>query len=387
MRLLKIRMLKLFVGLAITSFGTVYICNSLNGCDFSQNIVKAMESVENTGKPYEDKKIDAYKFIKHKVDEPDEFLSGLKEEYFETYEAFLDACLAICGEVRYVSDLLCKSVKFRNKVDLDEILDRFIGKDDESSRSAVKEVPKDIVSIIKEIEKKEGIIFGLYRDMVENRFNVGNLGGSSYVENIENMNNLDKKIKGEIDELNKIYEKIPEYLRGIFILRYSVMCSSLLLEKNVYGKMRFVSYYENFCKNIIKSSPEVVAKSDSLCFEGFMLVSCLGFILKELGTSMQRLECFTTGNKPSDNYIIRSVRTAKGYINSWIKTIERMRIALHGILGKDFIDKVKNIINKELAQSNKTLSSESLNERLNFNEFLQNFNMSLINIFSKFKII
>ena len=102
---------------------------------------------------------------------------------------------------------------------------------------------------------------------------------------------------------------------------------------------------------------------------------------------MQRLECFTTGNKPSDNYIIRSVRTAKGYVNSWIKTIERMRIALHGILGKDFIDKVKNIINKELAQSNKTLSSESLNERLNFNEFLQNFNMSLINIFSKFKII
>ena len=372
MRLLKVKMLKLFVGLAITSFGTVYICNSLNGCDFSQNIVKAMESVENTGKLYEDKKIDAYEFIKHKVDETDEFLSGLKKEDLVTYEDdFLRACFAICQEARYVGESLCGSVQFKYKGGLDEFLDRIIGKNDKSLRDAVKEVPKDIFLVIKEIEAKEKeIIFKLFKYEVENVFNFGNLGGSSYVKNIENMNNLDKKIKGKIDELNKLYEKIPEDVRGIFILRYSVMCSSSLLEKNKYGKSRFVSYYENFCKNIIKNSPEVVVKSDSLCFEGFMLLIYLGFILKWLGTNMQRLECFTTVNKPIDGFVC----IAKKYVNSWIKTIERMRIALYGILGKDVIDKVEDKIGV----------FESLNKVLNFNEFLQNFNTSLINIFYKF---
>ena len=43
-------MLKMFLGLAATVFGTVYICSNLSSCRFSQNFVKAMEFSENSCK-------------------------------------------------------------------------------------------------------------------------------------------------------------------------------------------------------------------------------------------------------------------------------------------------------------------------------------------------
>ena len=51
MELLKIRILKMFVSLAITAFGAVYVYSNSNNCGFSQSIVKAMESFDEGCSP------------------------------------------------------------------------------------------------------------------------------------------------------------------------------------------------------------------------------------------------------------------------------------------------------------------------------------------------
>ena len=234
--MLKINMLKLYIGLAASIFSTNFISNNLNSCFFSKNIVKAMESSElqddslakKISKPGSEELNSNIEEKKTEVSEnKSDKINSSVNDYLNLYGKNLRSCFVRCPSIRL--DLQEEKEEY-DYFYLDfSVFDCFVKGLPETS-SCCLQTPEEKTTDIKNIISKEKL------DFCVDYIKINYMKKSEFSKLVKDENSEPKRIieakSSEEDKLSRILDEIAslESNGGVLYL-YKERVNDLLSKK------------------------------------------------------------------------------------------------------------------------------------------------------------